>query len=826
MKNFLLCILLIVSSVVYSQTIDNPTFKARNNSIYNITRIERTPENTRVYIHALFRPKWWIKVESNHYLEDAATGKQYKLRSAENFELDKQVYMPESGEKDFVLIFEPLPKEIKTIHFIGPDSGESNTYDLSLMPQDKTASTLNNLKGNWYRTNNSRKWEYGIYDSITIMQNRIYTNESIRRKRKTIELTVKDKLTGTLSTLSLTPGKDGKCKIQANEATGLLYTKEVAPITNITADNGFGNFFQTDSACLQGYIDGYDRRVGAETGIMYLSDELTNNDYPIVVPIEANGSFQCKFPVHYPICASLILNHISLPFYIEPGKTLTMYINWEDFLDLNRARDRSYPIKSTAYMGPLAEMSYLSRILKDIPAFNHEAKVKAQKELTPGEFKEFIRPVIARWEEVRDSLVRIYAPSAKATRLIENEISIKTGVTLFDFLMSRSYYAKQDTTNRALKVKEDDTYYDFLKRIPLNDETMLTNSESRFFINRLEFMNPLQNAYSYSATDSISYTYAQKPVLSYLKEKGVKLNAMQDSIRQKHEKLAGTRTKILLRDLAKENILLQDLYKKEENLIKAYQKNYQKQNSAFNTKMQPIEKDRERLEHISSIWLKKDKILYNLTGERNPFLWQIMKTHSLKTELRFIQTDLVAREYVNLLQPQLSHPILTATAEQLLKETHPEEGKKSYRLPEGKGTDIFRNIIKNHPGKVLFVDFWATTCAPCRSGIESTAELRKKYKNHPEFQFIYISGASESPERAYKQYVEKHLKGEACYYVSDTEFKYLHQLFQFNGIPHYELVEKDGTISKESLDTYNIKRYLENRFSIPNKTEKESLQMP
>ena len=44
-----------------------------------------------------------------------------------------------------------------------------------------------------------------------------------------------------------------------------------------------------------------------------------------------------------------------------------------------------------------------------------------------------------------------------------------TGNAFFDFAMSRDYYAKQDTANQALKVKEDDSYYDFLKEMPLDD---------------------------------------------------------------------------------------------------------------------------------------------------------------------------------------------------------------------------------------------------------------------------------------------------------------------------------------------------------------------
>lgn len=90
----------------------------------------------------------------------------------------------------------------------------------------------------------------------------------------------------------------------------------------------------------------------------------------------------------------------------------------------------------------------------------------------------------------------------------------------------------------------------------------------------------------------------------------------------------------------------------------------------------------------------------------------------------------------------------------------------------------------------------------------------QKYKDHPEFEFIYITGQKDSPAGAYKQYVEKNLKGEASYYVTDSEFNYLRQLFRFNGIPHYELVLKDGSISKEKLGTHRIRKYLEEHFPV------------
>ena len=816
MKTTLFCIFLLLSGIISAQTIDNPPFKARSGSISNITRIERTPENTRVYIHAIFRPHWWIMEDGDTYLEDAATRKKYMFKSAEGIELKKEVYMPASGTMDYVLVFEPLPSETQTIHFLNPTDPEGNIYYISLVPQKKKKSSpLAIIKGNWFKTDGSGSWEYGVYDSISILNNRIYTNENIRKKGKRIEMALKDKQSHEEIALSFTPQKDGTCKIQQKGTEEIVYSKERTPVTLVNAENDFQQFFRQDSAYLQGYIDGYDPRLGFDTGLIYLSNELTREDYPTVIQIAPNGSFSCRFIINHPVESSVVLGNNWIPFYIEPGQTLTMYIDWEAVMARSRARDHYFPIRNTAYMGPSAPLSYLLKDLDKLITYRYEALTKAQKTLTPNQYKEHMKPIIAQWKQVADSVSQIYQPSLKAVHLIKNKVDLQAGNMFFDFLMSRDYYAKQDSTNQVLKVKEDNSYYSFLKNMPLDDATVLANTNASTFINRFEYMDLFRKVYpgySFSLSDSIDCTYPEKSLLTFLKEKGVKLNDEQEKIRLEQEKLAGTTVKTIIKQIIDENKKITPLYEKEEKLVQEYDALYTKKLGKKEKSQQ--DKDRALINSDRKYAFKKDSIIALLYPIPNPILWQIAKVRSLNYSLEEIKDRQIAHEYVDSIKQIFTEPFLVTETNRILEKIHPINITNSYQLPEGKATEVFRNIIKDHSGKVLFVDFWATTCGPCRGGIEATADLRKKYKDHPEFQFIYITSQKDSPEKAYKKYVEKNLKGEACYYVSETEFNYLRQLFQFNAIPHYELVEKDGSISKEGLSSHSIRKYLDNHFEV------------
>lgn len=88
--------------------VKNPAVGDRNTKAMEISRVECTPEATNLYMEAYNRKGYWIQLDSVLHLRGTMTGRDYPLLRCEGLALGQHVYMPDSGNVSFRLVFPPL----------------------------------------------------------------------------------------------------------------------------------------------------------------------------------------------------------------------------------------------------------------------------------------------------------------------------------------------------------------------------------------------------------------------------------------------------------------------------------------------------------------------------------------------------------------------------------------------------------------------------------------------------------------------------------------------------------------------------------------------
>ncbi len=116
-------------------------------------------------------------------------------------------------------------------------------------------------------------------------------------------------------------------------------------------------------------------------------------------------------------------------------------------------------------------------------------------------------------------------------------------------------------------------------------------------------------------------------------------------------------------------------------------------------------------------------------------------------------------------------------------------------VPKTEAGLLFDAIMKKYRGKVVFVDFWATWCAPCLAGIEQMKPLKEEMADK-DVVFVYITYPG-SPKNTWDNMIPG-IKGEH-YRVSEEEWRSISNLFGITGIPHYTLVDKSGVVVNRHL---------------------------
>ena len=99
------------------------------------------------------------------------------------------------------------------------------------------------------------------------------------------------------------------------------------------------------------------------------------------------------------------------------------------------------------------------------------------------------------------------------------------------------------------------------------------------------------------------------------------------------------------------------------------------------------------------------------------------------------------------------------------------------------------DVIEKHKGKILYIDFWASWCAPCRALMPKSRELKEKYKDDVDFLYISIDENHAAWMNA--------SKAESLDYSSNfliSKKSNFIKTMKINTIPRYMIFGRDGKI--------------------------------
>lgn len=552
-------------------------------------------------------------------------------------------------------------------------------------------------------------------------------------------------------------------------------------------------FYTKKNAKVIGYIKGYDKTIGAKTGIFYYTNQLTRENKPRAIEIHEDGRFELELPLEYPMQNYFVIKSQVIDFYLEPGQNLSVILNWEDIKQPKRI---SYPLKNVTYQGALGNIN--TDLLHYKPNYSSGEFQKKQGIMKPAPFKEYM----LQFKTNALNKVNAYEQSGeidkKTSELLRNEIILETYYSLFDYYSSTHSPRYGGGKRKANNIDDTlpDDYYDFIKDLPLHKQSILVNQNFASFINRLEYAQPLQPKSKYESVSTSSF-------IEFLESKNIKVS-------EKEKQLYNTYKKETSNWLKQNGLKRQELPEDLKSKMSAFNKKY---NSFKKEYINSIEEEIENAQkkHFTRKWKEQDSIAASL-GIKNNLIYEIIKSRTLKSKLEYADTAKEKAWYWSELKKGIKSPHLIKVGDDLFES---EASKpKFYKLPDNeKGTAIFKKIIAPYKGKIVVVQFWNPWSYYQGEGLERMKKRRSKYDNNKDIVFLFINNKSSASTEKHNASVKKNGFTNSVRIPQD-DYNYLRQLFKFNATVHDVLVKQDGETVYNDLEFHNLEYFFSREFKI------------
>lgn len=748
---------------LFSQkVVENPRYLASTADALAITRIELQDTCTILDFCYTNDPGASFRIPQESYITASAGGEKFLVKQSQGVVLNEFINVPESGEVKYRLVFPPIDQSVPMIDFgEGSASGSWFIYNLELIPQVHQTAFPDAIRGNWFRTDGSREWVYGFQDQSLIFDSGIYQPVTVTKRGKGYEISLtKD---GEVLTLYARPDKKNGFLIGTDPKKQELFSREPIVKTDfvIAGDEEFkAPITKPGVAKLKGYVTGYLPKIGT-TATAYVSNIFANSQEEVAISLQPDGSFEADIPLDYPHTVYLDIAGGRSTVFIEPGKSVFQLI------------DRGYrPGKtkvSSLFMGELARINSDLQALESLQSLNYTQMNEHAATMTQADYIAWMLDQGKQMEASLERYIREYPVCRKALQVkrIDLACTVNDYALLYkDFRRNSPEDVIQPSSEQSM---ESDSAYYFLPADELNNPVNLISNYYDGLLNQMIFFDKIRSI------------------------KGTVFSALLDSACSpgwKHPEL----DRQMLTELASgkplqgEGAVSKEICdawlnfsSRNPDLVSAtYYAWYHDQRTLLMRKY-------FRLEPGLVTDLALSQMLSGLMNAN----WSPLNEYQISLISKTIKT------------PEIRQALLNSSKKMEMKlaamevENRNKKGYWYHESPDVPVDSLFGAIMAEHKGKLLFVDFWATWCSPCKAGIQRMRPLKEEYLNK-NVDFIYITGPS-SPQNTYDLMIPD-IKGQH-YRVTKEGWSYLCKQFKITGIPHYMLVDQLGNIVGDDVDS-------------------------
>ncbi|KAF0203303.1 MAG: hypothetical protein FD170_1292 [Bacteroidetes bacterium] len=635
------------------------------------------------------------------------------------------------------------------------------------------------LKGNWLSANDSIEWIISLQPDFAVYDNKFWDYKSISGNKSKFVI----KLTEGTQTISLKAVLEDSLSLKITDNNNidkrLTRKKAARPDFRNYDMQGFEELqMMDDTVTIRGFIEDYDPDIYDGTGSIYHRNVFSNvfEEEETRFNIDTTGRFEARFRAfNLQIIYLSIEGSSQTRIVIQPGSSAMIGFN-NLLLDVtNDARkwEGLTDWQINHYMGEYGRLSEeLILLLHHLYRNSNTSPLKkfdAIDEMSQMEYIGWRKEVYSQETAMMDSLILEMRNSKKAEECVH-------GILEIELLHHLYHYQISGTRFQYLAAP-------YIEQIPeLNASSLnLINTD---FLSYLNYLNIF---------------YRQQP-LSNISEDIAKYR-LQFMLSQSKS----TEEQKLIKELIDVPAITAELLN-QGNIYPLESSDY---DLFLNKRVAALRKPYNEL--WSKYWEKiPDSIhLHTLLKELDFVLDKhnknlISQLYAAYCINRFFENNPPGPELNLWITNNIDDPIL----KKLSLEYHKKEAEAASEFADyaentffisqiknaEEGDEFFNKIIQQFKGKVIYIDFWADWCSPCRAGFKPAARLKKEYAGK-DVVFLYF-GYNCKNER-WDQVIKQDQVSGYHYWLDKEQGKVLKEKFGIIGIPHYLLVDRNGNISAD-----------------------------